>query len=217
MERVDDEAELVAALRRGDEAAFMELVERYHQSLVRLAMAYVGSRASAEDVAQETWLGVLQSIPRFEGRSSLKTWIFRILTNRAKTRALREGRSLPFSAVQGDDEAADGPTVDADRFFPAGHAEAGWWVSYPSNWESIPEQRLLAEETRAQVAEAIDALPPNQRTVITLRDVEGLSAEEVAQMLAVSPGNQRVLLHRARASVRRRLEAYLSEQSEGAA
>jgi RNA polymerase sigma-70 factor (ECF subfamily) len=201
------EVALVERLRRGDEAAFMALVERYHGALVRLASAYVQDRAVAEDVAQETWLGVLQGIERFEGRSSLRTWIFRILVNRAKSRGARERRSVPFSALAGDGEE-DGPTVAPDRFFPEGHPEAGEWAVPPRPWEYRPEDRILAGEVRAVVAAAVAELPPRQRTVITLRDVEGWSAEDVRAMLDLSEGNQRVLLHRARAKVRRELERY---------
>jgi len=204
-----DEVALIAALRRGDEAAFMELVERYQGQLIRVAMMYVADRATAEEVVQETWLGVLRSLPRFQGRSSLRTWLFRILTNRAKTRGSRDGRVVPFSALAADDER--GPTVDPARFFPPDHEDHGWWTSYPQNWEHVPESRLLASETREQIAAAIAALPPNQRTVITLRDVEGWSSEDVRNVLGITETNQRVLLHRARAKVRGALEEYLKE------
>jgi RNA polymerase sigma-70 factor, ECF subfamily len=204
-----DEAELalVAALRRGDEAAFMTLVERYHGALVRLALAYVPDRSSAEEVAQDTWLGVLQGIGRFEGRSSLRTWIFRILVNRAKTRGVRERRSQPFSDLASDRDD-DGPTVDPDRFVPDGQAGAGHWAAPPRPWEYRPDDRVLAGELRGVIAAALDGLPPRQRTVITLRDIEGWSADEVRATLDLTEGNQRVLLHRARAKVRRELEQY---------
>jgi RNA polymerase sigma-70 factor (ECF subfamily) len=197
----DPEAALVARLRAGDEAAFMELVALYHAPLVRLAQSFVPSRAVAEEVAQETWLGVLNGIDRFEGRSSLKTWIFRILVNRARTRGVREARSVPFSSL----ETPDGPTVDADRF-----GEAGQWTVPPRSWEGEPEGRLLARETRGVIDAAIEKLPPAQRQVITLRDIEGLGAEETRRMLDLTDGNQRVLLHRARSRVREALEEYLS-------
>lgn len=203
-----DEAELIAALRRGDEAAFMALVERYHSMLLRIAMSYVGSRAVAEEVVQETWLAVLQGIARFEGRSSLKTWIFRILANRARTRGAREGRSVPFADLGG---LEDEPSVDPSAFISPGQSDGGWWAAYPSNWSEVPEERLLAAETRALIEDAVAALPANQRTVINLRDVEGWSAEEVRQLLRISDANQRVLLHRARAKVRGALEQYLAE------
>jgi RNA polymerase sigma-70 factor (ECF subfamily) len=172
-------------------------------------MLYVPSRAVAEDVVQETWLGVLQGLARFEGRSSLKTWIFRILTNRARTRGQREGRSIPFSAVWNPETDSTEPAVDADRFSPPGSVDAGHWVSRPRDWEALPEDRLIGQETRAQIQQAIDALPDSQREVITLRDVEGWSAEEVCNVLQISESNQRVLLHRARSKVRRALEQYL--------
>jgi RNA polymerase sigma-70 factor (ECF subfamily) len=204
----EDEAALIAALRRGDEAVFMTLVERYHGALVRLALAYVQDRATAEEVAQDTWLGVLQGIGRFEGRSSLRTWIFRILVNRAKSRGVRERRSQPFSALAGERDEEDGPTVDPDRFFPEGHAEAGEWSAPPRPWEYRPDDRVLAGELRGVIAAALEDLPPRQRTVITLRDVQGWSADEVRAALDLSEGNQRVLLHRARAKVRRDVEQY---------
>ena len=196
----DPDAALLDRLRAGDEAAFMELVERYHSGLVRLAQSFVASRAVAEEVAQETWLGVLGGIDRFEGRSSLKTWIFRILVNRAKTRGEREARSVPFSSLEGDGE----PSVDPDRFI-----EAGAWASPPRPWEGEPVERLLAGEARGVIDAAIEGLPPAQRRVITLRDIEGLGADEVAGLLDVSDGNQRVLLHRARSRVRSALERHL--------
>jgi RNA polymerase sigma-70 factor (ECF subfamily) len=201
----EDEGRLIAALRAGDEGAFMTLVERYQSSLIRLAMLYVGDRGAAEDVVQETWLGVLQGIDRFEARSSLKTWLFRILTNRAKRRGERDHRTIPFSAAwtPGDE---DEPAVAPDRFFPADHRLAGHWTSLPSNWDDLPEERFLSAETRAVVDRAIAALPPTQREVITLRDVEGWTSEEVRNALDLSETNQRVLLHRARAKVRRALE-----------
>jgi RNA polymerase sigma-70 factor, ECF subfamily len=201
------EEELVAALRTGDEAAFAQLVDRYHPSLVRLARMYVRDRSVAEEVAQETWLAVLGGIDRFEGRSSLKTWLFRILTNRAKTRGQRESRSVPFSSIGDPDE----PAVDPDRFRPEGEQYAGGWKEFPQPWEGDPEERLLAGEARALILHTIEQLPPNQRAVITLRDVEGFDADDVCNVLDISDTNQRVLLHRARTKVRRALEQYLEE------
>jgi RNA polymerase sigma-70 factor (ECF subfamily) len=202
------QAELVAALRAGDEQAFTELIEELGPSMLRVARMYVSTRAVAEDVVQETWLGVLSGIGRFEGRSSLKTWIFRILTNRAKTRGEREGRSVPFSSFASDAEADGGATVDADRFQRSGQFE-GAWTSAPSRWSDLPENRLVAKETVEVAQAAIAALPDSQRAVITLRDVDGWSSEEVRNVLGLSESNQRVLLHRARAKVRRALETYL--------
>jgi len=204
-----DEAQLVAALRSGDESAFERLIDQYQGSLLRLALIYVPSSAVAEEVVQETWVGVLQGLNRFEGRSSLKTWIIRILTNRAKTRGQRENRSTPFSELGGTDDEAEEPAVDAERFFPPGHTSAGWWVSYPRAWEDQPEERLLTQETQSVIRRAIEALPTTQREVITLRDIEGWSSEEVCNILEISETNQRVLLHRARSKARRALEQYL--------
>ena len=161
-------------------------------------------------MAQETWIGVLQGIDRFEGRSSFRTWLFRILTNQAKSRGQREARSMPFAAFSDQDDGDDGgPAVAPERFLPAGDEWAGHWVSYPQNWRETPEDRFLSHETRAFVQQAIDALPPNQRIVITLRDVEGFPSAEVCNALAISETYQRVLLHRARSKVRAHLEHYL--------
>ena len=202
------EAQLLEALRAGDEAAFAQLVREYQPSLVRVARIYVSTQAAAEEVAAETWLAVLNGIDRFEGRSSLKTWIFRILTNIAKTRAQRDGRTLPFSALQ-DPGRVPEAAVDADRFLDPEHPRwPGHWAVRPEPW---PEDALVAAETQAVVAEAIEALPPAQRAVISLRDVEGWSSEEVRNALELSETNQRVLLHRARSKVRRALESYLGE------
>lgn len=208
-----DDLRLVEALRNGDEAAFMALVEQYHMPLLRLAMLYVPERALAEEVVQDTWIGVLQGIHRFEGRSSLKTWIFRILMNRARTHAQREGRSIPFSSLTDfENESPDGP-VDADRFLPADHPQwPGGWVSFPTSWDDVPEDYLLSQETRGHIDQAVQALPANQRAVITLHDIEGCSSEEIRSLLGISAVNQRVLLHRARAQVRRVLERYLKEE-----
>jgi RNA polymerase sigma-70 factor (ECF subfamily) len=198
----DEDAPLLDALRAGDEQAFAALVDRYGPSLLRLARLHVSSRAVAEEVVQETWLAVLTGIERFEGRSSLKTWLFRILTNKAKTRGQREGRTLPFSSFASDGDE-DQTAVAVERF-----ARGGAWATPP---RGVPEERLLAAEARARVEQAISALPANQRAVITLRDVEGLSAEEACNVLDLSETNQRVLLHRARAKVRSALERYLED------
>ena len=199
-----DDAALVEALKRGDDDAFASLLRRYHASLLRLAMMYVATREQAEDAVAETWLGVLNGIDRFEGRSSLKTWIFRILVNRAKTKGVRERRSVPFSSLEGDGDEGE-PSVDPGRF-----ANAGFWSAPPDTWEGIPEERLLSAETRAVVENAIAHLPDLQRAVITLRDVQGFTAEEARELLDLTDANQRVLLHRARSKVRARLEEYLS-------
>jgi len=202
------EAQLLEALRSGDEGAFTALVREYQPSLVRVARMFVSSQAAAEEVAQETWLGVLTGLDRFEGRSSLRTWIFRILTNIAKTKAMREGRTLPFSALQ-DPARVPEAAVDADRFLDSEHPRwPGHWAAKPTPW---PEDALVAAETRERLAEAIEALPATQRAVISLRDIEGWSSEEVRNALDLSETNQRVLLHRARSKVRAALESYLEQ------
>jgi RNA polymerase sigma-70 factor, ECF subfamily len=205
-----EDVRLIDGLRTGDEAAFVLLLDRYGASMLRLATTFVGSRAVAEEVVQETWLAVLQGIDRFEGRASLKTWLFRILTNRAKTRAEREGRTLPFSALAEASEEGEEPSVDPDRFFGPDHRFGGHWTEYPQRWDDVPERRLLSRETRELIAAAIEQLPPVQQAVISLRDVKGWSSEEVCNALDLSETNQRVLLHRARTKVRRALEDYLS-------
>jgi RNA polymerase sigma-70 factor (ECF subfamily) len=183
-------------------------VREYQPSLVRVARIYVPTQAAAEEVAQETWLGVLNGLSRFEGRSSLRTWIFRILTNIAKTRAVRDGRTLPFSALS-DPGRVPEAAVDADRFLDLEHPRwPGHWALRPEAW---PEDALIAAETREQLADAIEALPPAQRAVISLRDIEGWSSEEVRNALDLSETNQRVLLHRARSKVRAALESYLDQ------
>ena len=200
---------MVAALKAGDEGVFTRLAREYHGPLLRVAQIYVPSRAVAEEVVQETWLGVLNGIDRFEGRSSLKTWIFRILTNIAKTRAQREGRTLPFSAL-GDPARVPEAAVDPDRFRgPEDSRWPGHWSSPPEPWS--PERQLLAAETREVIERAIEALPGAQRAAITLRDVQGWPAEEVRNALGVSETNERVLLHRARSKVRQALEDYMKQ------
>ena len=201
------QAEIVDALRRRDEAVFAALVDECGPTMLRVARMYVASRAVAEEVVQEAWLGVIGGIGRFEGRSSLKTWIFRIVTNIAKTRGEREGRSVPFSAVGGGNDDGEA-VVDPDRFLDSGRW-AGHWTSAPSRWSDLPEEQLVGGETVAVVEQAIAALPDVQRTVITLRDVDGWSAEEVRNALELSETNQRVILHRARSKVRTALEGYL--------
>ncbi len=202
--------QLVAALRAGDEAAFAAVVREWHTGLLRVARIFTPSRAVAEEVVQETWLRVLGALDRFEGRSSLKTWVFRILVNTAKTRAQREGRSIPFSALQ-DPARVPEAAVEPERFLPDDHPQhPGGWASPP---RELPEDRLIATETRDVIAQAIEALPANQRAVISLRDVEGWSSEEVRNALDLSEVNQRVLLHRARARVRQALEDYLTPEN----
>ena len=207
-----DDLYLIEQLRSGNEAAFVGLIDRYANAMLRLAMVYVTAWAVAEEVVQETWLAVLEGLGRFEGRSSLKTWMFRILTNCAITRAQREGRSIPFSSLSDIDTDQPEPAVDADRFLSADHQWPGHWISFPANWEEMPEDRLLSQETRACIDRAIEVLPPNQRVIITLRDIEGWGSEETCTFLGISEVNQRVLLHRARSKVRGVLEKYFEEE-----
>jgi len=204
-----DDMVLVPALRDGDELAFTWLLDRYDHSLRRLAMNYVQSRAVADEVVQDTWMGVINGIDRFEGRSSLKTWVFRILMNVARARGVREHRSVPFAAASWALEDGADPTVDPDRFLSAPATDpAGHWVSFPLGWEHEPEERLEAGETVAVVRQAMSTLPPAQQEVMTLRDVEGWTPSEICSALNISETNQRVLLHRARSKVRRALEEY---------
>jgi len=204
-----EEIGMLERLRQGDEAAFASLVDRHHGALLRLAMAYVSDRSIAEEVVQETWMGVLEGVDRFEGRSSLKTWIFRILTNKAKTRGVRESRHVSFSPLAASEENPEEPAVDPTRFQTTGHW-AGYWVSYPQPWdENTPEKLLLSQEGTTFLEQAIEALPPKLRQIIVMRDVEGLSSEEACNILGISETNQRVLLHRARSRVRKTLEKYL--------
>jgi RNA polymerase sigma-70 factor (ECF subfamily) len=206
-----DEAALVAALRRREEAAFAALVRRYSGAMLRLAVLYTRTRAVAEEVVQEAWLGVLQGIDRFEGRSSFKTWLFRILVNRARTRAAREARTIPFSAVfdRGEPGGAES-AVPPERFRgPADPLYPFHWGAPPHRWGESPEERVLSQETLDIVERAIAALPPAQREVVTLRDVEGWTAEEVCNVLEISDTNQRVVLHRGRSRVRAVLERHL--------
>jgi RNA polymerase sigma-70 factor (ECF subfamily) len=199
-----EDALLVEGLRAGDEAAFAAVMRMHGRGMLRVAEMYVSSRAVAEDVVQEAWVGVLRGIGRFEGRSSLKTWLYRIVANTAKTRGVRESRSVPFSSL-GD--GADEGTVDADRFLGSGDRFPGHWAVPPQAW--APEGRLLADETLEVVERAIEKLPPAQRAVITMRDVQGFTSEEVCNALDLTETNQRVLLHRARAKVRSALEEYM--------
>jgi RNA polymerase sigma-70 factor (ECF subfamily) len=208
----DDEA-LIAALRRGDADAFATLIDRHSRAMIRVALAYVPTRAAAEEAVQETWIAVMRGIDGFEGRSSLKTWVFRILTNVAMRIGPRERRSMPFSALA-EAEDTGAPSVDPDRFLPADHAVfPGHWAIMPTSWPT-PEDGVLAGETRDVIAAAIAELPPAQRTVIALRDVEGWSSDEVREALEISAGNQRILLHRARNRVRNAIESYYGAVEE---
>lgn len=194
MDAAGDDGALVARLRAGDEAAFDALLARYDDALRRMARTFVRSAASADDVVQETWLAVIRGLDRFEGRSSLSTWIFSILMNRARTRAARDARQLPFSALADSDDA---PAVDPEAF-----GADGRWRSAPPRLGLDPEQSALNAEVRDEILSAVDALAPAQRAVITLRDIVGLDAQDVCDVLDITDANQRVLLHRARARVR---------------
>jgi RNA polymerase sigma-70 factor (ECF subfamily) len=195
---VGDDTELLARLRAGDEGAFLALVEQYHPSMVRVASTFVPNRAVAEEVVQDTWLGLLRGLDTFEGRASLRTWLFRILVNRARSTGVREHRSVPTSFEE--------PAVDPRRFAPDGH-----WAEPPVPWTEEVENRLAASDTADRIRTLVAELPDLQRQVITLRDMEGLPAADVCDMLHISEGNQRVLLHRARSRVRRILAEELGK------
>jgi RNA polymerase sigma-70 factor (ECF subfamily) len=197
---------LAERLRARDEEAFMELVEKLTPSMHRVARMFVSSEAVADDVVQEAWLGVLQGINGYQGRASLRTWIFRILVNIAKTRGQKEARSVPFAALAGDD--LDDPTFD-----PTAFDTSGQWSTLPFDWRGLPEDRVTSGETLAVIGRTIDGLPPLQGEVIRLRDVLGWSSEEVRNALDITDTNQRVLLHRARAKVRAAVEEHLRSVS----
>ena len=201
-----EELDLLARLRAGDERAFETLVERHYATMLAVAQTYVRTRAVAEEVVQEAWLGVLKGLDRFEGRSSLKTWILRILVNIAKTRGVREARSVPYASLAPE---GDEPAVEPERFRGPGDAFPGHWRAYPGDWHGLPEEALLQRETLRVAMDTIERLPPAQRTVIVMRDIQGCEPEEVCALLDVSDGNQRVLLHRARSRVRAALERHL--------
>ncbi len=203
-----DERELLAALRAGDEAAFSRIVSEWSRPMLALARGFVSTEASAEEVVQETWLAVIKGLDRFEGRSSLRTWVYRIMVNTAKTRGVKEHRTLPWSTLAGED---GGPSLDPALFQSGSEPHPGGWRAAPAAWpeEVAVEGSVLAGEVRAELRTALDALPDRQRTVLTLRDVLGHTSEEVCELLEISPANQRVLLHRARTAVRAGLASYL--------
>jgi len=205
---IRDDSELLAAVSEGDESAFVTLVERYHASLLGLARMYVDASA-VEDVVQDTWIGVLHGLATFEGRASFKTWLFRILVNRARTRATRNARSIPISALVQEETESQEYAVDPARFRPADDRYPGHWLLKPSA-DEMPEERLLAGELETIVRSALGTLPPAQAEVVRLRDVEGLPSEHVCQLLDLTEGNQRVLLHRGRSKIRAALETYVS-------
>jgi len=201
----DPDAALLRRLRTGDEDAFMTLVEKYARSMLHVARMYVPTQAVAEEVVQEAWLGVLTGLERFEGRSTLKTWIFRILVNRARTRGERERRTVPFTALAREEEEGEAfEPVDPARFDPG-----GGWLSPPQRWQDDPERALRSAEALDLVRAEIAKLPPMQRLVITMRDLEGFTSHDVRNALDLTETNQRVLLHRARAKVRAALDDYL--------
>ena len=203
------ETALLMALKDGDEAVYMSLVEAWAPAMLQLARVHVSSQAIADEVVQEAWVGIVRGLDGFEGRSSLKTWAFRIVSNIAKTRGVKESRSVPFSSatVEGD----EGPAVDPDRFQTEGNRYPGHWQAPPEPW---PERRLEEAETRDAALAAIAELPPRQREIIVLRDVQGFSAEEACNALEVTETNQRVLLHRARSSVRNALERHFEAAAD---
>jgi RNA polymerase sigma-70 factor (ECF subfamily) len=211
----DDDAALVAALRRGDEQAFAAVVDRYGPLMLRLARQHVSSRAIAEEVVQDAWCAVLTGIGRFEARSSFKTWLLRILVNRAMRRGQREARTMPFSALAG--AAGEAPAVTPDRLLAgAGDGRAAPWPGGGASLRPVPDACLLDREAADHVRAAIRTLPGRQREVVVLRDVAGLSADEVCDAMRLSDGNQRVLLHRGRAQVRAALRPYLAGEPAAA-
>ncbi len=197
------------ALRRGDERAFEQLVTQYHGAMVRIAQMFVDDRDIAEQVAQEAWLGFLRGLERFQGRSSLKTWLFTIVSNLAKTRGKREKRTIPFSFFENYDQDTDEPSVPENRFRDANDLYAGHWAMKPAPWNVDPERVALNSELMKYLEAAVEMLPEQQSIVITLRDIQGWTADEVCNALGIAETNQRVLLHRARSKVRRALEEYL--------
>lgn len=205
-----DDAALVARLQQGDEQAFTTLVEQWAASMLRLAMTQTRMRALAEEAVQDTWLAVLQGIGRFEGRSALRTWVFRILVYNARAKVERERRVPPLTDIVGQYD--DGGAVPVERFLSPEHPRwPGHWSQPPRAWARVPDDAALDAELGHQIQAAVDALPERQRAVLTLRDVQGWTAEEVCEVLGLEAGNQRVLLHRARSSVRARLDPYLTE------
>jgi RNA polymerase sigma-70 factor, ECF subfamily len=203
----DPDAEVLERLRRGEERAFADLVDRWTPAMLRVARAYVSGTHSAEDAVQDAWLGVIRGLAAFEGRCTLRTWVFTILVNRARTRGSREARTVPMSGLAAEDA---GPTVDPDRFRGPDDRYSGGWTpgGRPVQWEGQPEGRALAGEALRLLETALAALPPRQRVVVTLRDVQGLTSEETCEALGITAQNQRVLLHRGRAALRQALEDY---------
>jgi RNA polymerase sigma-70 factor, ECF subfamily len=202
-ERSGDQV-VVDRLRAGDEQTFADLVDGWSGWMLRLARSHVPTQSAAEEVVQETWLAVLQGLDGFRGEASLRTWVYRILQNQAKRRGVRERRTVPFASLTPDD---DGPTVDPERFQGPAELHPGGWRRFPDEW---PEHAALSREVHEVVATALTDLPERQRVVVALRDLDGHSADEVCDLLGITVGNQRVLLHRGRAVVRARLETYFA-------
>jgi len=210
------QADLLDRLRAGDRIAFAELVNGWSPALLRLAQLHVSTRASAEEVVQETWLAVIHQLDRFEGRSSLRTWVFRILENVARGRGRREARTLPWSSAfpEPRDPADAPPSVDSTRFRgPEDRWPGGWTpTGRPTSWQPPPDDAAVAAELRRRLGDALAELPDRQRIVVELRDVHGLTSEEVCERLRLSPGNQRILLHRGRARLRQQLEDFYRDR-----
>lgn len=200
-----EESELVGRLREGDEQAFEEAVDALYPAMFAVARGYVRVRSVAEEVVQDGWVAILDGLERFEGRSSLRTWVLQIVANIARDRGAREGRSLPFSALEVSEEE---PLVEPERFLRRGEPFPEGWKVFPTDWRTLPESRVLARETRDVVDAAITSLPDSQQLVMMLRDVVGCRAEEVSEALGITAANERVLLHRARVRVRAELERY---------
>ena len=209
-----DDDELVTRLRAGEEAAFRELLDRFDAPLRRAARTYVATDAAADEVVQDVWVGVLRGIDRFEQRSSLKTWIYRILMNIASTRGTRDKRSVPFASLGRDDDSDDTPAFSPERFQDLQGAYPGHWSAFPTRWHDHPEIRAVGRETLSVVRDALDRLPPSQQEVVRLRDVEGWTSTEVCNALDLTETNQRVLLHRGRAKLRTALESYFDIERE---
>jgi RNA polymerase sigma-70 factor, ECF subfamily len=210
----DAEDGLLQRLRDGNEEAFGILVDRYHGPMIRFARGFVRDHAVAEEVVQDAWLGVIRGLADFARRSSLKSWIFAIVANKAKTRAGKEARSIPFSALAAREVSSSELAVDPSRFLGADAEWPGHWARPPESWGDRPEERLLSRETMEQFARILESLPAVQRVVITLRDVEGHDTKSVCNILGLTETNMRVLLHRARSRVRGQLERYLADVIE---
>lgn len=213
-DRSTGEADLILQLRDGNEAVFTRLVERYHGAMIRVARGFVHDRATAEEVVQDAWIGVLNGLAAFEGRSSLKSWIFAIVVNKAKTRRSREARSTPFSGLAAREASGTVPSVNPDRFLGPDAEWPGHWAQPPQPWGESPETRFLQRETMTHLARILDELPHAQRTVVTLRDLAGYDAQSICNVLGITETNMRVLLHRGRSKIRGELERYFADAPE---